>query len=354
MFIRRAVSNDLPAVQAIARQWPTELAFVRRASLERGLSERSLYVAEADQQVVGFVLFHARRDGWQTIYDIATHRDYLGQGVGRALLYAVPCPIRLKCTVDNVAGNRFYFSAGMQVARVEQGRKRTLNVWEMRRLVVLVKGRNEHIPTVARRAGMAYGVRNDYKPSARIDMLDIHWDRYDWREYMQLVQTHRPTIAMCADYEHPDQRRQLYQQIRDLKAAGVIRILVCPKFAGATAHVPSWVTLAISVVSEYAGFEPDPREVVGRRLHLLGGAPDDQLRCIDKYHQARVISVDGSSFTRWAQWGDIWDDGRRATPKWTGNYWDRVLQSAVNIQRRISQYEPRAVEDMPLFRVSAA
>ncbi|MFA5377868.1 MAG: GNAT family N-acetyltransferase [Dehalococcoidia bacterium] len=352
MFIRRATTNDLDAIPAIVRQWPDELAFVRRLSLDRGLIERSLFVAEHDQQVIGFVLYHARRDGWNTIYDIATRKEFTGAGIGRALLYAVPAPIRLKTTTDNERANRFYAGAGMTMVRTEQGRKRALNVWEMKRLVVLCKGNNPTIPAISRAAGMAYGTRNDCKPHARIDMLDIHWNNYDWSDYMALVNDKHPTIAMCADYERPEQRRQLYQQIRDLKAAGAIRILACPKFAGAAAHIPSWVTLAISVDSEYAGFEPAPAELVGRKLHLLGGTPDDQMRCIDKYHQARVISVDGSSFTRWAEFGDVWADGRKATPKWEGDYWQRVKQSAINIQRRISQYEPLVVEDMPLFAVA--
>lgn len=132
VVIRPATSSDIPACDTIARQYPAELAFVRRASLQRGVDAGSLLVAEQGGQVVGFVLFHARRDGWRTIYDMAVHQDFVGQGIGRKLLYSVPTPVRLKCTVDNIRANRFYQAAGMTLAGREDGRKRALNIWEMR------------------------------------------------------------------------------------------------------------------------------------------------------------------------------------------------------------------------------
>ena len=68
-----------------------------------------------------------------TIYEIAVDERWRGLGVGRALLNAVPPPVRLKCTQDNVRGNAFYASAGMTLIGSEAGKHRPLNVWRMQR-----------------------------------------------------------------------------------------------------------------------------------------------------------------------------------------------------------------------------
>lgn len=131
--IRLATSQDIDAIDKIARQYPKELAFVRRNALQRGVDNKSLHVATSDDNVVGFALFHRRRDGWQTIYDMAVGRSHIRRGIGRLLLYSVPCPIRLKTTQDNERANRFYKNAGMELSGTEQGKKRRLNVYELLR-----------------------------------------------------------------------------------------------------------------------------------------------------------------------------------------------------------------------------
>lgn len=128
--IRWGVENDLPAIKKIANQFKSELGYVMYPSLRRAIASRELFVAEYGRDVVGFVNWHKRRDGWHTIYEIAVRRERHGEHIGKALLSAVPKPLRLKCTVDNEAANAFYASQGLNLVRVEQGRKRELNVWE--------------------------------------------------------------------------------------------------------------------------------------------------------------------------------------------------------------------------------
>ena len=128
--IRLAHDGDFDAINRIARQWNIELGFVSRAMLAQSATARELYIAEKDDDVCGFVRWHRRRDGWNTVYEIAIDKARRGQGIGRALLDAVPRPVRLKCTVDNATANAFYAAQGMILARVEQGKRRRLNVWE--------------------------------------------------------------------------------------------------------------------------------------------------------------------------------------------------------------------------------
>lgn len=338
--IRYGTSEDAPFCQKLTRQFRNELPFVTLVSLREAAARRNLLIAEMDGETVGFVSYRACRDGWQTVYELCVHRDYHQSGIGRALLYAVPAPIRLKCTQDNTRANRFYLNAGMKLAGVDNGKKRPLNIYHLRILSILCMGKKKEIPEIARRSGMAYGTRHDHKPHDWPFMVDIRWDKYDWQDYMHKICTWRPVQAMVADYESPSQRRVLYQQIKDLHAAGVLRVKVCPKFDGAVAHIPSWCVIAVSVPSQYAGFLPqDLGEYRGRKLHLLGGSAPDVYELIPKLRgvDATVISMDGNSHESASKKGSHYEGGR-----WVNNHREKVdiahtmVVSARNLANNLS------------------
>jgi len=350
-FIRHATLDDIPAIKQIANRYKNELGFVNRAALSESVNRHELFVAALqDGQVVGFVNWHLRRDEWTTIYEIAVRPDLTGHGIGRALLYAVPTPHRLKCTVDNPA-NRFYQGSGMQCVGVEEGRKRPLNVWERRNLYIWVQGNNRKVPAIARYAGMAYGTRHDDTPRAWPFMVDINWKRYDWDDYLHKIRRWRPVMAMVPDYEHEGQRMQLYRQIDDLQAAGVLRVLVCPKFNGAVKHIPWRCVVAVSVPSSYAGFVPDYRELAGRRVHLLGGSPNKQKEMITQMlgSGVRVWSLDGNSHNAASAKGTVWADDkwRRAKPHEAVEKYHTMQISAYNITRTMQR--AGAVTQLPLL-----
>jgi N-acetylglutamate synthase-like GNAT family acetyltransferase len=127
--VRWATAADIDAIRKIARQYDNELGRVHKGALETGIKRRSLIVATYSDRVVGFCNFWARRDGWQTIYEIAVDRTYRDQNIGAGLLAAVPGPIQLKCTTDNPA-NAFYEKQGFKHAGIDQGKKRPLNIWK--------------------------------------------------------------------------------------------------------------------------------------------------------------------------------------------------------------------------------
>lgn len=106
-----------------------ELGFVRRPALRDAIDRGGLLVTCA---ATGFCHYRRRRDGWSTVYEVVSER----RGSGRALLDAVPRPVRLKCPVD-LAANGFYQHLGGSLVGVESGppagapggRRRALNVW---------------------------------------------------------------------------------------------------------------------------------------------------------------------------------------------------------------------------------
>ncbi len=336
--IRRGTADDADACQRLTRQHREWFPFVMRASLVEAAERGSLHVAEVDGMFAGFVSFRVCRDGWQTVYEIAVAPEFAGSGVGRNLLYSVPAPIRLKCPVDNAASNRFYANAGMSLSHVEDA-ARPLNVWHMRVLCIHCQGNNRKVPGWAREAGMAYGTRHDDTPRDFPFMLDINWKKYDWNEYCHKVASWHPVMAMAADYERADERDSMLQQVADLRALGVLRIAVCPKFTGAVADIPAGCIVAVSLPSRYAGFVPDPAEHVGRRVHLLGGNPGDARDAVTKW--GNVASADYNVHERNAQNGFLFDGGvwvpRSPIKLKTAEYAGVVPHSGANIRKALNE-----------------
>jgi GNAT superfamily N-acetyltransferase len=306
----------------------SSLGWVKKVEYTQKYS--AFHVGEIGGQIVGFVLFHTAVKGddvgYTVVKALAVDLRYEGLGIGRNLLYSVECPIRLRCPQRiNVSepnpANPFYANAGLRMTGTEtvyrggdrkgDTRPNPLNVWELPILPILVQGNNRQMPDVARRSGWAYGVRATEKPRDYCLQVDIEWRDYSWTEYVRKIEAWKPFAALVPDYEHPRQRRTMLNRIEHLKALGVMRVLVCPKFDGAVADIPADCVVAVSIPSSYAGFVPDYRELRGRRVHLLGGTPsawvggtrDTKTGYIAGITGAgaKVISADGNSHFMMAQ-----------------------------------------------------
>lgn len=316
LHIRRADDNDLDSCNRIARLYPQELGWVRRDSLADSCKVQKLHVATIDGIVRGFVEFSQPSRGsnkaFSVIYHLAVEKGWGGLGIGRNLVYSVPTPIRLKVTADNRA-LRFYESIGFtEYGQSESSSGRSLIHLQRNMLFIWVQGSQIRTPKMARAVAAAYGTRHTEKPHDYPFMLDIHWKKYDWDDYIDKLTRWGPVMAMVADYESPKQRDLMLSQVNDLRKLGVIRIMVCPKFHGAVADIPTDCTVAISVPSDYAGFVPELSSLHNRDIHLLGGAPDSILDLIKKLNGvgARVRSVDANCFSKGGMYRRIWSNGR--------------------------------------------
>lgn len=358
MLIRYALPSDIDQCQHIAQQHSRYLPFVRRDSLQRD----TVFVAVLDNTIVGFCRWNTptRGDnvGWNVIHELAVLHGCEGQGVGRMLLYAVTTPVTLKCTADNPA-NQFYANAGMQLVRTEPGIKRDLNVYEMRVLSIIVRGNKANVPEICRKTGNAYGIQHNTTAHAWPYMVDSDPVACDWTEMMQVVNKWHPVQALTADY-YPGQREMMLSQVADLRAAGVLRIAVCPKFHGAVADIPDDCIVAVSLktngklakgANKYAGFMPDFEELRFRRIHLLGGSPRLQKDTLVKLQAigAKVMSVDGNSQFGAAERGSAWIDGRWQRKNGEAvNLYDTQVLSSRNIQRELqttAQWQQLALFD---------
>ena len=129
VIYRLGTESDLPRLKNITNQYKNELGFVMNVSLKDAIKRNEFIIAEQDDKIVGFVHFHKRLDGWNTIREIAVLKDKTGHGIGKKLFNMVDKPRRLKTTVDNEKANNFYKNMGMEILTIDPGKKRPLNVW---------------------------------------------------------------------------------------------------------------------------------------------------------------------------------------------------------------------------------
>lgn len=363
--IRYATDVDVPSVVALIRaqekRFAGSLGAPHYPSLRKAVTEKRLHVAELnDVGIVGYVEYWRRRDGVQTIYGLATDPRFEGLGIGRNLLYSVECPIRLKCpqlvNVDKAnPANAFYAKAGLKLSGIDATRGgKTLNIWTLNILPVLIQGGNPKIPELARATGWAYGTRSSEKPRDWCYQVDLKfsedWRAFNWAQYLNKVQRWKPVAALALDYFEPEQLPTLLTQIEDLKAVGVLRVLVCPKFDGAVKDIPLDCVVAVSVPSTYAGFVPDFTELKGRKVHLLGGSPPkwfgskrgqkNRVGIIEKIRHGggKVISVDGNAHTKVAALGGIWLEGRWFFKVKPLDLYEFARRSGLNILEDLHKY----------------
>jgi len=129
-MIRRACVDDIDWIKRLADEHRDELGFVIRSEIERAVSKAEVFV----EPEIGFVVFHHRRDSQTTLYLIAVREKR--KGIGKALVMAVIDDarrkgkefIQLKCPV-NLPANEFYKRLGFVLERVDEGKRRKLNVW---------------------------------------------------------------------------------------------------------------------------------------------------------------------------------------------------------------------------------
>lgn len=337
--IRIAHTNDIDFCDKIARRCREELPFISRVQFASSIEKEELLLAEEGGEIVGFLRFHKRRDNLTTIYDLAISPDYRRQGIASRLIHYLDAPLRVKTTEENGSALALYKRLGFIGRGIISGKKRNLVLLETTAPhMFYVRGGEKRAALACKLAGAGYGVRSDYKYYAQPFMFDIDWNSYKWEEYLRKVKIAMPVQAMVADYERPDQRDSMLNQVEDLRKAGVLKIMVCPKFEEAIEDIPDDCILAISVPTEYGGFLP-LQSLKGKRIHLLGGHPDQWSHIIwQRYPDAKFISIDGNVAGRRARYGEVWAD-RWSKAKFSGTYEELVAFSINNAREYIREYK---------------
>lgn len=113
------------------QQHRKELGFVNRAQCR----EKTLYTEYDAGEIVGAALVnHCVRKPQTTLYDIAVSETHRGEGVASQLVNKIADEtphdkIIAKCPID-LPANQFYNQSGWKLTAVEEGKNRSLLVWE--------------------------------------------------------------------------------------------------------------------------------------------------------------------------------------------------------------------------------
>src|SRR5690606_3765778 len=99
--IHPAFESDLSDIVSLIRnhekRYARSLGQPHHASIRNSIQDQHLLIARINGNMVGFVEYYPRSDGWNTIYSIAVDAHWEGIGIGRNLLYSFPISIRLEC-----------------------------------------------------------------------------------------------------------------------------------------------------------------------------------------------------------------------------------------------------------------
>lgn len=128
MKIDWATEDDIPLIKKAANKHVDELGFIGGWDFKGVVAKKHMLV---HRDSGSFCHFHVRKDGVSVIYEILTTPAARGMGLGRAMVGMLTKPVRAKCP-EGLPSNGFYEKLGFRKVSVDAGKKRRLNVWELR------------------------------------------------------------------------------------------------------------------------------------------------------------------------------------------------------------------------------
>lgn len=209
--------------------------------------------------------------------------------------------------------------------------------------LIFCLGSNRRFMPIARAAGWWAGARLPatlYESHYPLAFADQNWSAYQRAllrsprsaavrraAYMHAVAVARPIMASVLDWERPDQLSEILDWAAEI-APHVEHIMLIPKVVNQAERLPDCiggkpVVLGYSIPTTHGGTRCQLSEFDGRRVHLLGGSPRQQIQAaqllIEKGPNARLISADSNMLHQAAGYGTYWtgrqwrNDGAHAT-----------------------------------------
>lgn len=183
--------------------------------------------------------------------------------------------------------------------------------------LIYCAGGNPLLSKIAYEEGWLMGVRSDkgHTGGLPIAFIDVEYKSPDFELHLRRVAKERPKYATIPDLNEKtiddnDIDRAIKQAER-LKNYCEIPLIV-PKLPGQISMLPAYLAIGYSIPTSYGGAQYPIWELVGRKVHLLGGSPQKQLeayRYISSIGQ--VISVDGNMAQKCAiQFLKYWQKGK--------------------------------------------
>jgi ribosomal protein S18 acetylase RimI-like enzyme len=185
---------------------------------------------------------------------------------------------------------------------------------------------------LAQRLGWLPGARytnlRDLRGFNRVGLIDVDWVHYDFARHLRAVKATRPLLTIARDITDARNLDETLSQASEL-AQWADHVVVVPKDTSLretlTDRIPESFLLGYSVPTLYGATRLPLKAFRRRRVHLLGGRPDVQLRLA---RHLNVFSLDGNRITYDAQFGDCFA-GNRFTPHPTGGYYECIRDSLI-------------------------
>ncbi len=165
--------------------------------------------------------------------------------------------------------------------------------------LIYCAGGNPLLVDIARSEGWQLGMRSDASPMRYPPIfVDVEYKAPNFERHLEIVKRYRPRYATVPDLSESEVSEQ--DITRAIEQAGQLApyceiILIVPKLSGQIALLPQDMAIGYSVPSGYGGAQYPIWELVGRRIHLLGGSPRKQFQAFLHLSAiATVGSVDGN------------------------------------------------------------
>jgi hypothetical protein len=216
--------------------------------------------------------------------------------------------------------------------------------------LIFCGGNNPRFAEIALSHGYKYGARLPATTYAPVYFADQEYKQPNRAQYMKALAEHRPNMATVLDWERVEQLPEVLSWAEEA-AQYAERVLIIPKVLAGIERLPreicgKQIVLAYSVPSSYGGTPTPALAFASFPVHLLGGAPQMQMRLWRK--MPSVVSVDGNMSMKMANKGMFWRvrEGKRfrRVPEWIslktcdgkrfngdGNY-EAFRRSCVNIK----------------------
>ncbi len=179
--------------------------------------------------------------------------------------------------------------------------------------LIYCAGQNKKLMQIAYECGYLLGIRSDLLDfNYPISFVDIDYKQPDFEKHIEVVKKHSPKYATVPDLSETriseqDIERAL-QQAEQLSSYCEIPLIV-PKLSSQLHFIPRQYAIAYSVPTSYGGAKYGLWKLEGRRVHLLGGSPHEQMKL--RRYLTGVQSVDGNMAQKMAvQFAKYWQGGK--------------------------------------------
>lgn len=153
---------------------------------------------------------------------------------------------------------------------------------------------NKRFADIAVMYGFRYGARLPATVYHKPEFADQDWKAPNRERYMAALREHRPALATVLDLEREDQLCEVLGWAVEAAQYVSEAVIVIPKYSEVIKMLPrsidgKQVRLGYSVPTSYGGTPVPAWEFGEWPIHLLGGAPQEQIKLS---HYMNVVSAD--------------------------------------------------------------